>query len=81
MDNNVLADKIIELFLQKYDLEKEYDIKLIIKKIQFIENQINSFKENKPLFVSKRRKKEYQERISKLQDLKEMLYNSLGKEL
>ena len=53
MQNNMLVDKIIELYQKNFDIETENDIKLTIKKIRFIENEIKYVKENKPFFLFK----------------------------
>ena len=76
--NNISIDKITELYLKNYDIEKENDIKLTIKKIKFVESQIESFKNMKPCFFSKKNKQTHNETIDKLEELREILYNSLG---
>ena len=80
-NNNILIDKMTELYLKNYDIEKENDIKLIIKKIEFIENQIKLTKCNKPFIFEINSIKKYKERLNKLEKLKDMLYQSLGKEI
>ena len=81
MQNNILVDKIIELYQKNFDIETENDIKLTIKKIRFIENEIKSVKENKPFFLFKSKRQEYNNRIKKLEELRDILYNSLGIEI
>ncbi len=78
MQNNMLVDKIIELYQKNFDIETENDIKLTIKKIRFIENEIKCVKENKPFFLFKSKRQEYNNRIKKLEELRDILYNSLG---
>ena len=76
--NNILIDKITELYLKNYDIEKENDIKLTIKKIKFVESQIESFKNMKPCLFSIKNKQAHNETIDKLEELREILYNSLS---
>ena len=78
VQNNMLVDKIIELYQKNFDIETENDIKLTIKKIRFIENEIKYVKENKPFFLFKSKRQEYNNRIKKLEELRDILYNSLG---
>lgn len=81
MNNNILIDKMTELYLRNYDIETDNNIKSTIQKIQFVDSQINSFKKDKPFFLFKKDRKEYNDRISKLEELRDILYNSLGKEI
>lgn len=78
MQENVLVDKIIELYNRNFDIETENDIKLIIKKIHFIEEQLEIIKKDKPFFLLKNKRQEYYNRIRKLEELRDILYDSLG---
>ena len=80
-NNSILIEKIEELYLKNYDIERENNIKLIVKKIEFIESQIKLTKCNKPFFFEINSMKKYKERLNKLEELKDMLYQSLGKEI
>ena len=81
MNNNVLVNKLSELYLRNYDIATVNNIKLIIKKIEFIESQIELTKCNKPFFFEINNMKIYKERLNKLEELKDMLYQSLCKEI
>lgn len=78
MQKNILVDKIIELYNRNFDIETENDIKLIIKKINFIEEQLKIIKKDKPFFLFKIKRQKYYNRIKKLEELRDILYDSLG---
>lgn len=54
----------------KIDMKIIYDIKIIDK-------QINELEERKPLFFQKNKLKKYNERIEKLENIKRYLYKKL----
>lgn len=58
-------------------MEKDRDIDCIIDSIKIIEEHIESFKRKKPLFFQKKKLVEYNERIEKLEYIKNSLYKSL----
>ena len=53
------------------------EIKCIVDNIEIIESQIKTFGEMKPLFFQKRKIREYNNRIEKLESIKEFLYRNL----